>query len=56
MFILHGNAKSTPWLNETPTLSELKRCTIDQLLIICKYKKNFKPVLIDFLMKQKKIG
>ncbi len=43
------NGKSTGWLSSKPTPNELKKLTIEQLLIICKRKKGFKKILLDFL-------
>lgn len=40
---------STPWLSKIPTEKELKRCSIEQLLIIASKRKGFKNILINFL-------
>lgn len=46
----YSNGKiSTGWLSKKPTTNELKRLTVDQLLLIARRRRGFKKVLLDFL-------
>ena len=47
--IYYKGGKSTPWLSEPPSKSQLDKCTIEQLVILAKRKKGFKSALKQFL-------
>jgi hypothetical protein len=49
---IDNNGKTTGWLSEKLKRYELKRLTIDQLLIIAKRKKGLKNILIEFTTKE----
>jgi hypothetical protein len=43
------DGKTTGWLSESPTVKELERLNVDQLLLIAKGKKGLKKALLEFL-------
>ena len=47
--IYDKDGKSTPWLSEPPTKSQLEKCSVEQLVILVKRKKGFKSTLKQFL-------
>lgn len=46
--ITNKNGMSTGWLDSKPTIKQLERLNIEQLLLIARKRKGFKKLLIDF--------
>lgn len=47
----HGkDGESTPWLSHPPSEKELKRLTVEQLLLIIRRKRGIKKNLINIIL------
>ncbi len=43
------------WIDAVPNEKELKRLNVDELIRLCKYKRSFKKVLLNYLLSLKEI-
>lgn len=50
MHIINGK-----WVDAVPNEKELKRLNVNELIQLCKYKKSFKKVLLNYLLNLKNI-